>query len=170
MTSKIFIASKGVGIESFDLEHLYLVYSPDGDIENPENRIIRGGPSEDNSSILSIEANFFVPASSDSLIKQLPLGITITDDIEDRNYTSLGYEGAAADALWNSMLAYARSLSATENPTSPETEFETIYPYTLPKDIPPQALPLVEGDFPTNSNSVIASVLSGDVRLNRTVL
>jgi len=124
MSSKIFMANKGIGGLNF---HAYIVYDADGDLNtiddqlilsgHPEQRILEDGHLLPDGPIV-IEVDFentdengvksndslYVDSNGDGVVDK-------TDTTSIRNYTELTIpQGETADSLWAKMVDYAVSL------------------------------------------------------------
>ncbi len=145
--SKIYIASKPVVLGAQTPGHLYLVYDPDDDPYNNNEKIIRGGPSEDQPTLtwghILIENSLSIEFSEDALDSRRPGERDVyTPDLDpfaDRNYTELDLDGRTAEEVWTDMTTYAQGLSAVQ------------IDYDLANSLPA---------YQQNSNSVVTSTLS----------
>lgn len=109
---KIFIASKEVFQGT---QHLYLVYSPSGDPDDPSALVIRGGPETGN--------GFSVSPGNIAM----QVGILLKDSLddfdgqasEDRNFTEIDLGTRDAESVWQDMVDYAESLLQRDSEGQP---------------------------------------------------
>lgn len=148
MTSKLYIASKPAVSEYLNPQHMYLVYDPDGNPNSGDEMVIRGGPPGQTTGFtgfINIEIAVPILDSEDGPVSDEDPPYTVGDlpSVYERNFT-LVEEGAAADALWATMVAFAISLSNDGN-AAPGDVYSTGFTYAPTN---------------SNSNSTVTSVMA----------
>src|SRR5262245_11102841 len=116
MTSELYIASKSaVGLDDqVQLQHLYIVYDPNGTINSGDELVIRSGPPGGTTGLggyttIGIAIDLVSATSLDGASTVLGL-----PSVTDRNFTLLA-SGTNADVYWQLMKDFAISLSNDSN-------------------------------------------------------
>ena len=163
---KIYVASKRVLLEPVpvDYRHLYFVYDRDNNVQNQNEEVIRGGPSDDAELRDSMLSSIAVGSTSGGTFLssggaiEYEIGRPITssednygvlpgDTLSDRNYSELSLGGVTSENTWSFLKGYATFLQV-QNIT-----------YTLQYHV--SAGSLIPDVFSgTNSNTFVASSLS----------
>ncbi|MGE4528656.1 MAG: hypothetical protein AB7D00_09840, partial [Rhodospirillaceae bacterium] len=148
MTSKLYIASKPAVSEHLNPQHMYLVYDQDGIENSGDELVIRGGPPGQTTGFtgyINIEIARPILDSEDGPVSEEEGPYTVDDlpSVYARNFTLIE-EGSTADALWETMVEFAISLSSNEN-AEPGGVYSTGFTYAPTN---------------SNSNSTVASVMA----------
>jgi len=142
--SKLYIATRYVADIPYNYSHLYLVYDPDDNPSNDNERVISGASSDTNfSGVLWGQTNFGdLLVKIDTPINSAGLDALNGDSVAERYYTSLDIFGLQTDNVWGYMVGHSTAIHNAE------------LDYTFSYD---GFLNIIAAQ---NSNSLIASVLT----------